>query len=136
MPHPGLLHPEPLPPQQSTVTRTSSADTHSSVSVSLGPRVLVHTRFEPSECLWQVWGLILNEISPLLEKEMAIHSSTIAWKIPWTGEPGRLQSMGVAKSRKRLSDFTFDFGPSCWGFSFALGWSGARAAATLALERL
>ena len=29
-----------------------------------------------------------------LEKEMAIHSSTIAWKIPWTGEPGRLQSMG------------------------------------------
>ena len=30
----------------------------------------------------------------LLEKEMAIHSSTIAWKIPWTEEPGRLQSMG------------------------------------------
>ena len=30
-----------------------------------------------------------------LEKEMAIHSSTIAWKIPWTEEPGRLQSMGL-----------------------------------------
>ena len=29
-----------------------------------------------------------------LEKEMAIHSSTIAWKIPWTEEFGRLQSMG------------------------------------------
>ena len=29
-----------------------------------------------------------------LEKEMAIHSSTIAWKIPWMEEPGRLQSMG------------------------------------------
>ena len=29
-----------------------------------------------------------------LEKEMAIHSRTIAWKIPWTEEPGRLQSMG------------------------------------------
>ena len=29
-----------------------------------------------------------------LEKEMAIHSSTIAWKTPWTEEPGRLQSMG------------------------------------------
>ena len=29
-----------------------------------------------------------------LEKEMAPHSSTIAWKIPWTEEPGRLQSMG------------------------------------------
>ena len=29
-----------------------------------------------------------------LEKEMAIHSSTIAWKIPWTEEPDRLESMG------------------------------------------
>ena len=29
-----------------------------------------------------------------LEKEVAIHSRTIAWKIPWTEEPGRLQSMG------------------------------------------
>ena len=29
-----------------------------------------------------------------LEKEIAIHSSTIAWKIPWTEEPGKLQSMG------------------------------------------
>ena len=28
-----------------------------------------------------------------LEKEMATHSSTLAWKIPWTEEPGRLQSM-------------------------------------------
>ena len=29
-----------------------------------------------------------------LEKEMATHSSTLAWKIPWTEEPGKLQSMG------------------------------------------
>ena len=40
---------------------------------------------------------------------MAPHSSTLAWKIPWTEEPGRLQSMGVAKSRTRLSNFTFTF---------------------------
>ena len=39
---------------------------------------------------------------------MVTHSSTLAWKIPWTEEPGRLQSM-VAKSRTRLSDFTFAF---------------------------
>ena len=32
-----------------------------------------------------------------LEKEMAPHSSTIAWKIPWTEEPGRLQSMGLQR---------------------------------------
>ena len=40
-----------------------------------------------------------------LEKEMAMHSSTLAWKIPWMEEPGRLQSMG-SLSRTRLSDFT------------------------------
>ena len=42
------------------------------------------------------------------EKAMAPHSSTLAWKIPWTEEPGRLQSMG-SLSRTRLSDFTFTF---------------------------
>ena len=43
---------------------------------------------------------------------MAPHSSTLAWKIPWMEEPGRLPSMGslgVARSRTRLSDFTFSF---------------------------
>ena len=34
-----------------------------------------------------------------LEKEIATHSSTLAWKIPWTEEPGRLQSTGVTKSQ-------------------------------------
>ena len=34
----------------------------------------------------------------LLEKEMATHSSTLAWKIPWMEEPGRLQSMGFQES--------------------------------------
>ena len=33
----------------------------------------------------------------LLEKEMTTHSSILAWKIPWTEEPGRLQSMGSLK---------------------------------------
>ena len=42
-----------------------------------------------------------------LEKAMATHSSTLAWKIPWTEEPGRLH--GVARSRTGLSDFTFTF---------------------------
>ena len=35
----------------------------------------------------------------LLEKEMAPHSSTLAWKIPWMVEPGRLQSMGLQRVR-------------------------------------
>ena len=33
-----------------------------------------------------------------LEKGMATHSSILAWRIPWTEEPGKLQSLGVAKS--------------------------------------
>ena len=41
----------------------------------------------------------------LLNKEMATHSSTLSWKIPWTEEAGRLQSMGL-QSQTRLSDFT------------------------------
>ena len=41
----------------------------------------------------------------LLEKEMAAHSSILAWKIPWTAEPARLLSMG-SQSRTRLSNFT------------------------------
>ena len=42
-----------------------------------------------------------------LEKGMATHSSILAWKIPWTEEPGRLQSMG--SQRVGLSDYTFTF---------------------------
>ena len=42
----------------------------------------------------QVWSL--DREDPL-EKEMAIHSSIFAWRIPWTEEPGRVQSMGLQK---------------------------------------
>ena len=45
----------------------------------------------------------------LKEKAMATHSSTLAWKIPWTEEPGKAAVRGVAKSQPRLSDFTFTF---------------------------
>ena len=41
------------------------------------------------------------------EEEMATHSSTLAWKIPWTEKPDRLQSMG-SQSQTRLSDFIFN----------------------------
>ena len=45
-----------------------------------------------------------------LEKEMVTHSSILAWRIPWTEKPGRLHTVhGAAKSRTRLSDFTFTF---------------------------
>ena len=41
----------------------------------------------------ETWIQSLGWEDPL-EKEMATHSSTLAWKIPWTEKPGRLQSMG------------------------------------------
>ena len=43
--------------------------------------------------LWETWVRSLGREDPQ-EKEMAIHSSTLVWKIPWTEEPDRLQSMG------------------------------------------
>ena len=43
-------------------------------------------------------GSILGQEDPL-EKEMATHSSIHSWEIPWTEEPGGLQSMGLQKSR-------------------------------------
>ena len=39
----------------------------------------------------------LGSFMSVLEKAMAPHSSTVAWKIPWTEEPGRLQSMGLLR---------------------------------------
>ena len=44
----------------------------------------------------ETWVQFLGWEDPL-DKEMAIHSSAIAWKIPWTEEPGRLQSIGSQK---------------------------------------
>ena len=45
---------------------------------------------------------------------MAPHSSTLAWKIPWTEEPGRLQSMGSLRVGHLLSDFPFTFHFHAW----------------------
>ena len=50
----------------------------------------------------ETWVRSLGREDPL-EKAMAPHSSAFSWKIPWTEEPGGLQSMGS------LSDFTFTF---------------------------
>ena len=54
---------------------------------------LVAQTIKHMSTMWETWVRSLGREDPL-EKEMAIHSRTIAWKIPWTEEPGRLQSMG------------------------------------------
>ena len=60
----------------------------------------------------KTWVQSLDWEDPLekVEKAMTPHSSTLAWKIPWAEEPGRLQSMGSLRVRHRatsLSLFTF-----------------------------
>ena len=49
------------------------------------------------------WVQSLGQEDPL-EKEMAMHSSMLAWEIPWTEKPGRIQSMGPQKSQTQLSN--------------------------------
>ena len=46
---------------------------------------------------------------------MALHSSTLAWKIPWMEEPGGLQSMGSPRVRHETERLHFLFSPSCTG---------------------
>ena len=46
----------------------------------------------------ETWVRSLGREDPL-EKEMATHSSILAWRIPWTEDPGRLQSMGLQRVR-------------------------------------
>ena len=50
-----------------------------------------------------MWVPSLGREDPL-EKEMATHSSILAWEIPWAEEPGRLQSIGSQKSQTQLGD--------------------------------
>ena len=87
---------------------------------------LPNLRFTPSIQLWVDLGLIHYRwrlfdllLTHLLEKAMAPHSSILAWKIPRTEEPGRLQSMGSLRVghdwANSLSLFTFHFSLSCIG---------------------
>ena len=55
--------------------------------------------------VWETQVQSLGQDDPLA-KEMATHSSILAWKIPWKEEPGRLLSMGSQRVRY---DFTFTF---------------------------
>ena len=59
---------------------------------------LVAQRVKFLPAMHQTWVRFLGWEDPL-EKVMATHSGTLAWKIPWTVEPGRLQSMGLQRVR-------------------------------------
>ena len=65
-------------------------------------------RLKHLPAMWETGVRSLGQEDPL-EKEMATHSNTLAWRIPWTEEPGRLQSTGSQRVGTRLRDFTFHF---------------------------
>ena len=54
---------------------------------------------QTGKCLPTMWDTQVRSLGgeDPVEKEMATHSSTLAWKIPWTEEPDRLQSMGLQR---------------------------------------
>ena len=62
----------------------------------------VAQRLKHVPAMWETWVRSLSREDPL-EKEMATHSSILAWRIPWTEEPAGLQSTG-SQSRTRLSE--------------------------------
>ena len=63
------------------------------MALSMGRASLVAQTVKHMPTMWETWVQSLGQ-EDLLEKEMAPHSSILAWKIPWTEEPRRLQSMG------------------------------------------
>ena len=62
------------------------------------PLPLVALRVKPLPAMRETWVQALGREDPL-EKAMATHSSTLAWRIPWMEQPGRLQPMGSKRVR-------------------------------------
>ena len=66
---------------------------------------MVVQRLKHLPAMRETWVRSLGWEDPL-EKEMATHSTILAWRIPWTEEPGGLQSKGVTKSQTGLTSLT------------------------------
>ena len=71
---------------------------------------------------------LLHDIN--LEKEMASHSNILVWEIPWTEEPGGLQSMGSQKSWTQLGNWTtttmtVTSSQNCWRCNNQLSWDSS-----------
>ena len=72
--------------------------------------------------MWETWVQSLGW-EDLLEKEMGTHYSTLAWKIPRTEEPGRLQSMGSQRvGHDRVTSLSLYSNSSSVGLSIRLEW--------------
>ena len=71
----------------------------------------------PTQGTQERWFQSLSREDPL-EEEMATHSSILAWKIPWTEEPGGLESMGSQRVRR---DLVTEHISVVMGFSISIG---------------
>ena len=76
----------------------SSSKKENKFAVSATIYNLVAQRLKRLPAIQETWVRSLDREDPL-EKEMATHSSTLAWRIPWREEPGRPQSMGSHRVR-------------------------------------
>ena len=75
----------------------------------LEKEMATHSSITKHVCIYNLWHDITVLITQkmLLTQEMAIHSRTIAWEIPWTEEPSRLQSMGSQRVRHDWASLHF-----------------------------
>ena len=105
----------------------------------LGTGCIIQTWIKDLDCFWCVasisasngwaqtaknlpamqvtWIQFLGQEEPL-EKGMATHSSILAWRIPWTEEPGRLESMGLKRVRHMTEQLTLSLSPPLSLFHF------------------
>ena len=81
--------------------QTRHQTTHCCLSV-IFKMCLVAQTVKNLPAMWETWVLSLGQEDPL-EKEMATHSSMLAWKIPWTEEPVGYKSMGLQRVRRDLA---------------------------------
>ena len=97
----------PTPTPQLSVLSITSLQTLEKKNPSKSDRIFCKSFIEVASSLvtqtvknlsamWETWVQSPGQEDPL-DKKMATHSNTLAWKIPWTEEPGRLQSMGLQR---------------------------------------
>ena len=79
-------------------TKQSKSESENRITLTCERTSLVAQMVKRLSTMWEPWVRALCWEDPL-EKEMAIHSSTIAWKIPWTEGPCRLQSAAAAAAK-------------------------------------
>ena len=91
---------DPLETEMATHSSVQQSDlvlhTHAHTHTCRAPLVAQTVKNLP--VMQETWVQFLGQ-EETLEKGMVIHSSILAWRIPWTGEPGRLQSIGLQRVR-------------------------------------